>query len=67
MNWTKKSDRISLDLVASGLRSEVATLTHVLETIEASCSYQDSSVYESIKSAEINLRRLRKFIGMNLN
>ncbi len=63
MEWCVKSQKIYLELIVSWLRSEIAKLTHILETIEQTDDYHSEFVNESLKSAEVELRRLRKFIG----
>jgi len=65
MEWLVKSQRIYLELVVSWLRSEVAQLTHALERMEQTGNYHDEFVHESIKTAEIGIRRIRKFIDAN--
>lgn len=65
MGWLVKSQKIYLDLVVSWLRSEIAKLTHVLQTIEDTSDYHDEFIHESIKASEIGLRRVRKFIEVN--
>ena len=49
------------DFVASSLRSQVAALHDVLETIEDSDQCGDVCVTESIKRVEKELRRVRRF------
>ena len=49
------------DFVASSLRSQVAALRNVLETIENSDRPEDVYVMESINRVEKELRRVRRF------
>ena len=65
MGWLVKSQKIYLDLVTSWLRSEIARLTHVLKTVEDTGDYHDEFIHESIKAAEVGLRRIRKFTDAN--
>jgi hypothetical protein len=65
MGWFIKPQKIYLDLVTSWLRSEIARLTYVLTTIEQTGNYNDDFTQESIKTAEIGLHRIRKFINAN--
>lgn len=65
MEWLVKPQKIYLDLVVSWLRSEAAKINHVLTTIEETHDYQDEYIYESIKAAEMGLRRIRKFVDTN--
>lgn len=60
-----KSRKIYLELVVSWLRSEIAKLTHILETMEQTDNYQSEFINGSLKSAEVEMRRLRKFINVN--
>lgn len=62
---TKVLGRSRIDLVASWLRSEIAKLTHVLTTIEEAHDYHDEYIHESLKTTEIGIRRIRKFIDAN--
>ncbi|MEA3226040.1 MAG: hypothetical protein U9Q07_08825 [Planctomycetota bacterium] len=65
MGWLVKPQKIYLDLVASWLRSEIARLTHVLNTVENAGDYHDDFIHESIKATETGLRRIRKFTEAN--
>lgn len=65
MGWIVKPQKIFIDLVASWLRSEIACLTRVLSTIEQTHDYSDDFIKESIKTTEVELRRIRKFINFN--
>jgi hypothetical protein len=65
MGWLVKPQRIYLDLVVSWLRSEIAKLNYVLTTIEESHDYHDDYIQETIKTAEGEFRRIRKFIEAN--
>ena len=65
MGWLVKPQRIYQDLVANWLRSEIARLTHALKVIEGTDDYHDEFIHESIKAAEIGLRRIRKFVQAN--
>jgi len=51
-----------MDMVASHLRAQIVTLHNVLESMERHSSYREEYIIESIKSAENELRRLRKSI-----
>ncbi|HLF18809.1 MAG TPA: hypothetical protein VI749_07960 [Candidatus Omnitrophota bacterium] len=53
-----------LDMVVSHLREQLVKLQKVVETVERNHSYQEDYVYESIKSVESELRRLRKLINL---
>ena len=65
MGWPVKPQKIYLELVTSWPRSEIARLTNVLTTIEETRDYHDSFIHESFKTAEVELRRIRKFIDAN--
>jgi len=65
MGWLVKPQKIYLDLVVSWLRSEIARLNHALRTIEETHDYHEDYIQETIKTAEISLRRIRKFIEVN--
>ncbi|MDP8266785.1 MAG: hypothetical protein P9M07_07585 [Candidatus Aceula meridiana] len=65
MNWPTKSHSTYMDLVVSWLRSEIATLNNVLDTIVKNDSYSDEYVRESMKEAEVALKQIRKFINAN--
>ena len=65
MGWFVKPQEIYLDLVSSWLRSEIARLTQVLNTIEDTSDYHDEFICESIKASEAGLRRIRKFTEAN--
>lgn len=65
MNWPIKPQKINLDLVLGWLRTETDKLNNVLNAIENEQSYNDDYIYDSIKSAEVALRQMRKFIDDN--
>jgi len=51
-----------LEMVVSHIRGQIVLLESVLETIERTHSYDGDYIRESIKTAESELRRLRKLI-----
>ena len=53
------------DYVASYLRSQVGSLSAVLDQIENSNCKEDDFVRESLKRVEMQLRRLRKTNRLN--
>ncbi len=65
MGWLVKPQKIYLELVVSWLRSEIAKLTHILATIEEVGDYREEFICGSIKTTEVELRRIRKFIDSN--
>ena len=65
MGWLVKPQKIYSDLVVSWLRLEIAKLTHALATIEETHDYHDDYIHETIKTAESEFHRIRKFIEAN--
>ncbi len=56
------NSNVSVDIVASHLRSQVVALHNILESIERTSHYQDDYIQSSLKTVEVELNRLRKFI-----
>lgn len=65
MVWPTKSNKIYLELVISWLRTEIERLSGVLATIERTQNYHEDYIFESIKSTEVAIRQIRKFIDAN--
>lgn len=65
MTWPTKPQKINTDLVASWLRSEASKLNNVLGNIERTHIYQDEYTIETLKSVEIAMKQIRKFIDEN--
>ena len=63
MECPTRSHAVSMDLVVSWMRSEIATLNNVLDTIVKNNNYNDVYVKETLKEVEIALRQMRKFIN----
>ena len=51
-----------LEMVVSHIREQILLLESVLETIERTHNYDGDYISESIKTAEAELRRLRRLI-----
>ncbi len=51
-----------LEMIASQLRSQIVTLSNVLETIERTHQCDDEYIEQSLRSVAIELGRLRKTI-----
>ena len=49
------------DVVGNYLRAQISTLNRVLESVESQ-TYEADYVHETLKSVEVQIRRLRKFI-----
>lgn len=52
-----------IDLVASQLRTQIATLQKILTTIEETQNFKSDFILEDLKKVEINIKGLRKFIS----
>ena len=65
MDLINRTHAIYTDLVVSWLRSEIATLNNVLDTIIRNDNYHDEYIHESMKKAEVAIRQIRKFISSN--
>ena len=60
-----KPQMIHIEFIQSWLRSEIDRLNKVLTTIDHSRDYRDSYIRESLRSSEMALRGMRKFIHEN--
>ena len=60
MQSVKTMSSLRKDFVASYLRSQLATLQSVLETIESQAGSEDGYIEESLTRVEKELRQLRK-------
>lgn len=56
---------IHIEFIESWLRSEIDRLNKVLMTIDHSRDYRDSYIRESLRSSEMALREMRRFINEN--
>ena len=65
MQNVKVMSSLQKDFVASFLRSQLASLRDVLETIENSGRLEDSYVQESLNRAEKELHQVRKLYRNN--
>ena len=51
-----------LDMITSHLRSQIVALHNVLETIERTHVCEDDYIRETMRTAENEIRRLRKYM-----
>jgi len=54
-----------LEMVVGHIRAQIVLLSNVLETIERTHDYKEDYIKESLKTAESELRRLRKLIDVS--
>ena len=62
MNRTVNPSSLYLDMITSHLRSQIVALHNVLETIERTHVCEDDYIRETMKTAENEIRRLRKYM-----
>lgn len=64
MNRVLKTTTPALDMIVSNLRAQIVTLHNTLETIERIHTVDEDYIYNSLKSVESEIRRIRNYISV---